>query len=187
MSQTDTTHIAAHCFVRGEIQFDGPAVIGGRVEGAIAANDALEIAESGVVEGDIRGVLVDIHGTVKGNIFAAQACRLGATARVTGELRAANLAIAEGASFVGQVSVGTEVAAEIEPAGETQDEGAVIPAGNGAVNRMEILAEETEIEAAPTAAAAAPSMAGPSGPTVRIMPQAIQNTLNRSPKIIKAR
>ena len=70
------------------------------------AEDALEVTPEGVIEGDIQGVLVDIQGTVKGNVIATRACRLGATARVNGEIRATNLSFSDGACFAGQVLVG---------------------------------------------------------------------------------
>ena len=183
MSQSDSTIIAPHTTIKGELHLDGPTSIGGRVEGSITANDALEIAADGLVEGDIHGVLIDILGTVNGNIFAAQACRLGASARVQGELRAANLAIAEGASFIGQVFVGPSATEGLLESSEAPVEAAPVAP---TINRIEALTQQTE-EIAEVAVSAQPIAAAPSGPTVRIHSQNIQNTLNRSPKIIKAR
>jgi len=172
-TQIEATVIAAHSLIKGELHLSGPTVVCGRVEGMIVAEDALEIAAEGMVEGDIHGVVVDVQGTVKGNVIASQACRLGPTARVVGELRAANLAIAEGACFVGQVYVG---GAEREEAAET-------PARQQVINRMESLANEAESVAEMAAAAAAPAE-----PAVRVMTQTVQQTVQqRAPKIIKAR
>ena len=175
-SHADPTIFAAHTFLKGELHLTGPTVIGGRVEGAILAEDALEIAPGGVVEGDVQGIVIDIQGTVKGNVVATQACRLGPTARVAGELRAATLAIAEGACFVGQVYVGGVREAAAADDADAPAEAAIAP-----VNRIESLAHEAEAMAEEAAAAAAPV------PTVRVMAQTVQQTLNRSPKIIKAR
>jgi len=182
MSHTDTI-IAPHTTLKGELCFDGPASIAGRVQGTVTANDALEIATEGIVEGDIQGVLIDILGTVNGNILATRACRLGATARVQGELRAANLAIAEGASFIGQVFVGPSATEGLLETSEVPGEAAPIAP---TVNRIEALTQQTE-EIAEVVASAQPVAAAPTGPTIRINAQTVQNTLNRSPKIIKAR
>jgi cytoskeletal protein CcmA (bactofilin family) len=186
MSQTEATCIARHTFIKGELHLDGPTVIGGRVEGRIIAQDRLEIAVDGIVEGDIHGALIDIQGSVKGNVTADRACRLGATARVTGELRAANLAIAEGASFVGQVCVGAASESDEDEADrdEMQETLAADQAVAGAVNRIESMA--TEVEQVAHIAASAASVPAPT-PTIRVLPQVVQQTINRSPKIIKAR
>src|SRR5271167_3106301 len=92
VSDQETTYLAARTILKGELQLAGPATIAGRVEGAISGDNAVQIIADGSVEGDIQGTVIDIQGTVKGNILASQLCRLGATAVVSGELRAANLA-----------------------------------------------------------------------------------------------
>jgi cytoskeletal protein CcmA (bactofilin family) len=176
----ESTIIAAHTFIKGELHLSGPTVIIGRVEGAVISESQLEIAHDAVIEGDINAVLVDINGTVKGNVYASRACRLGATARVAGELRAANLAISEGACFVGQVYVGGVASEETEQPAETIP---VSIAENPMPNRIESLAEEVEQIAAAAGSANMPSQS----PTVRVNAQTVQQTLHRAPKIIKAR
>jgi cytoskeletal protein CcmA (bactofilin family) len=180
----ETTFLAAHTFFKGELHLAGPATIAGRVEGMIVSQDQLQIAAEGIMQGDIEGVLVDIQGTVTGNILATRACRLGATARVNGEVRAANLAIAEGACFVGQVHVGAEAIDEqtVAPGAVEQE----IPVMVAPTNRLQTMTEEANEMAAEAEAAV---NAGPmsAGPTVTVMPQNIQQTLNRVPRIIRAR
>ena len=182
MSQPEATFIARHAFIKGDLHLDGPTVIGGRIEGSITAQERLEIAADGIVEGDIHGSLVDIQGTVKGNVTADRVCRLGATARVSGELRAANLAIEEGASFAGQVIVGA--AAEADEDEDRHQEQHDSKAVAGAINRIESMTAEVD----QVAQIAATSSGTPqASPTIRVLPQAVQQTINRSPKIIKAR
>lgn len=179
----ETTVIARHTVIKGELHLSGPTIIAGRVEGSIFAHEMLEIAAEGMVEGDIQGILIDIQGSVKGNVFATQACRLGATAHVAGELRAANLAIAEGACFVGQVLVGggREEADAVEEAPiDAAEEISAAHAVAGAINRIESLRAEAESVAA---AHAEP----PAAPTVRIHSQVAQAQLQRTSRIIKAR
>jgi cytoskeletal protein CcmA (bactofilin family) len=194
--QAETTVIARNTFFKGELHLSGPAVIAGRVEGVILSEDSVEIAVEGHLEGDIEGALIDIHGTVKGNVVATRACRLGNSARVTGELRAANLAIAEGACFIGQVCVGGAREKPIAPAADEEEE----LAQSGAINRIEAMAQEVDSLAdtaagAGNAGALAPTIAAPvpvsvvgggPAPTVRVVNQSVQN-LQRAPRIIKAR
>jgi cytoskeletal protein CcmA (bactofilin family) len=123
--------INAQTVIKGEITFAGPAVVCGRIEGQIRAQDELEITAEGSVEGDITGAVVDIQGTVRGNVTASQTTRLGANAKLIGELRAANLAISEGATFVGKVCVGelpAQVKTETRPPAAAQQSVSTPPA-----------------------------------------------------------
>ena len=80
MSEQETTYLAPNTVLKGELQLAGPATIAGRVEGAISGDNPVQVLGEGSIEGDIHGTLVDIQGSVKGNIMATQLCRLGATA-----------------------------------------------------------------------------------------------------------
>ena len=199
MSEQETTYLAPNTVLKGELQLAGPGTIAGRIEGAITGNNAVQVLGEGTVEGDIQGTLVDIQGSVKGNIMATQLCRLGATARVSGELRAANLAIVEGACFVGQVCVGgpsmeeelRQQQAAVQQARQTVAQRpspthhVAAPANNvmhemaAASNRIANLAAQAN-EVADVAADG-------SDATVNVVSDNIQNSLNRGPKIIRAR
>jgi cytoskeletal protein CcmA (bactofilin family) len=171
----DTTVIAHHTTVKGEFHFSNAAIVAGKLEGGIISEESLEVTPEGEIRGDIQGVLVDIQGTVNGNIVATRACRLGATARVNGEIRAANLSFADGAFFAGQVFVGSETGDAL-----VQDETDNISAAQavaGSINRLQTLAQEVE----EVAASAKPE------PTVRVLSQNVQQSMHRTPKIIKAR
>ncbi|MCL2646394.1 MAG: polymer-forming cytoskeletal protein [Phycisphaerales bacterium] len=159
------TVIAAHTFIKGEVQCSGPATITGRVEGAVTAQDQLDISAEAYIEGDVQGAVIEINGSIKGNILATRSCRLGPTAKVAGELRAANLSIAEGACFVGQVSVGA-----IDAPNDT-------PATESVAHRLDALAADSR-ELAEIAAAA---------PVVRVSAEAVQKAVQRGPQIIRPR
>jgi cytoskeletal protein CcmA (bactofilin family) len=154
LTEVPATVIAPDTLIRGEVSFQRPATVLGRIEGQIAAHDALEIGPSGVVVGDITGTAVDIQGHVEGNVTAHAAVRLGPTARLHGELRSANLAICEGATFVGKVFVGATDEADVpapghhaeEPAHEPVHEPAQQPRHQPAAHR-EVMAEAQQAEA----------------------------------------
>ena len=201
MSQP-VTSIAPHTYIKGELQFDGPAVIAGQIQGNIKARAPLEIAAEGIVDGDIRGTTVAIQGTVKGNIVAAQSCRIGATARVAGNLCTANLAIAEGAKFIGHVCVGETEAPETGFGGAPSEvgmaEGARLRPSDAAEEAAALHAVEatsTHVEKAtarreeaePAVATTMTIPVAPVMPTVQILSENVQAMLHRAPRIIKAR
>lgn len=170
----ETTIISSNTTLKGEITFGGPARIAGRVEGQIHAEDVLEITEEGSIEGDIYGTMIEIHGTIKGNVTASKTCRLSPSAKLAGELRAANLAIAEGATFVGRVYVGGEAGAMEADAAQVNGETMTAPVNFQ--NRMEQLAEGASTEEA---------VAEANG-SIRVLTQNVQNSVQRQPRIIKA-
>ena len=75
MSDQETTYLAANTILKGELQLAGPGTIAGRVEGAISGENPVQVLGEGSVEGDIQGTVIDIQGSVKGNIMASQLCR----------------------------------------------------------------------------------------------------------------
>jgi len=171
----ETTIISANTTLKGEVTFGGPARIAGRVEGQIHAEDVLEITEEGLIQGDIYGTMIEINGTIRGNVTASKTCRLSPTAKLAGELRAANLAIAEGATFVGRVYVGGEASAmEQESQQAAAEQGA--PAPVNFQNRMEQMADNASTEEAVSEASS----------SIRVLAQNVQNSVQRQPRIIKA-
>jgi cytoskeletal protein CcmA (bactofilin family) len=113
------TIISTNTRVKGELHLAEHTRIAGTVEGLVATAEPLELTASGTIIGDVRGATFDIHGTLRGTITLSQACRLGPTARVTADLRASSLSIAEGAQFQGNVTIGAPLPADdAEPAAE---------------------------------------------------------------------
>ena len=94
--------------IKGEFQFDGSARILGAVEGTIAAKGLLEIGDGGRCKGTISGDRVVIDGRVEGDVTARQTLQLAAKGNLQGDLVAASLVIAEGATLVGHCRVGPE-------------------------------------------------------------------------------
>jgi cytoskeletal protein CcmA (bactofilin family) len=163
----ERTILSAGTRIKGEVHFAGPACIAGTVEGLITTGDPFELTASGTIIGELRGTTIDIHGTIRGNVVASECCRLGPTARVTGEIRTGTFSVAQGARFHGPVSIGSPVQA---PEGE-----AAVDAGE---NPIEQLAAEAAQFASETAAT--------SNADLRILTQNVQKTLH-SPNGSRAR
>jgi cytoskeletal protein CcmA (bactofilin family) len=190
MSEVITT-ITAQTSVKGEMHLGGPSIIAGRVQGNITTIDTLELTAEGVIEGDIEGTTLTIDGMVKGNITAAQACRLGPTARVAGDICVAHLAIAEGARFIGHVCVGEIEAPAKEAPGKNRledaaEETAAIQAVEATIAHVEQVAARLD-ESVPPNPTPAPSAAPAPTPSVQIMSETVQAALRRGVRVIKAR
>ena len=90
----------------GKLAFEGPARIEGAVEGEIAAQDTLTIGETAVVNAQIIGSAVIIHGRVTGDVTARKRLEIRAPGRVMGNITTPSLVIHEGVVFEGQCTMG---------------------------------------------------------------------------------
>ena len=99
------TFIGSSIVIDGEITGDEDLVIQGTVKGRIALRESLYVEESGVVEADIETQNVDVSGQVTGNVTASDKVELKAQCRMTGDIKAPRILIADGAIFKGNVDM----------------------------------------------------------------------------------
>lgn len=120
-----TTVIGPDTFIKGEMVFEHAATVLGRFEGRIASKGELVIGETSNCKASIDAARIVIDGAVEGDLTARERLELNPGAVVTGDIVAAKLVAAEGASFVGHCRVGeAAVKAAKEP-------GASIPIDQG--------------------------------------------------------
>ncbi|MFP6683629.1 MAG: polymer-forming cytoskeletal protein [Polyangiaceae bacterium] len=93
--------------IEGEVTSEDEVVVGGIVRGKLSIEGQLTIESEGVVEADIGAQSVSIGGSVTGNVTASERVDLLAGGRLIGDVKAARLTIADGASFKGNVDMGT--------------------------------------------------------------------------------
>ena len=101
------THIGASVDFDGNLTCEEDLTIEGRLTGNIHLRDAtLIVAQAALLDATIRAARVVVQGTVKGSISAGQRIELAPSARVTGDLSAIQVVIADGAQFNGRVDMG---------------------------------------------------------------------------------
>lgn len=99
------TFIGSTIVIDGEISGDEDLVIQGTVKGKIALKESLYVEASGVVEADIETQNVEVSGQVTGNVTATDKVELKAQCRMTGDIKAPRILIADGAIFKGNVDM----------------------------------------------------------------------------------
>lgn len=92
--------------ISGKVAFEGPARIEGQIEGEVLASDSVTVGESAVVNAQITGATVVIHGKVTGDITASKRLEIRAPGRVYGNVTTPSLVIEEGVVFEGHCSMG---------------------------------------------------------------------------------
>ena len=110
MVNTMTT-IGASLLITGEIISQEDITIHGRVSGKIRMREgSLLVAPKGSVDADVQGAQVTIHGTLAGNVVAAERIVLTPTADVSGKLTTCAVVMHEGARFNGSIDVNRQTA-----------------------------------------------------------------------------
>jgi cytoskeletal protein CcmA (bactofilin family) len=96
-----TCVIGAKTVIKGEITGDEDLVIEGNVEGQIRITRDLRVAPGGVVKATLEAQSLTVSGEVIGDCQATTRVEIQATGRLTGNIRAPKIVIAEGAMFRG--------------------------------------------------------------------------------------
>jgi cytoskeletal protein CcmA (bactofilin family) len=103
--------------VSGNVEGDEDLVVEGRVEGSISISRLLIVESTGFVQAEVNVHSVAISGVVVGNITAEASVQINEEGRVMGDIRAPRVALADGASFSGNIDMGEfDVEQALEPA-----------------------------------------------------------------------
>jgi cytoskeletal protein CcmA (bactofilin family) len=101
------TTIGASLIINGQVTSREDITIHGRVIGEIDMEQgALLIAPSANIDARVRATRLTVHGTMAGDIAAAERVELSDTASVCGTLLAPAVVMREGALFNGAIAVG---------------------------------------------------------------------------------
>jgi cytoskeletal protein CcmA (bactofilin family) len=93
--------IGSKTHIKGEIAGDEDVVVEGIVEGHVRITRDLRVSTGGTVRAIVEAQSVIVSGEVVGDCTATQRVEIQATGRLTGNIRAPRIVIAEGALFKG--------------------------------------------------------------------------------------
>ncbi len=119
-TDTQTTVIAADTHIRGEMSFDRTAKLLGKFEGKVTAKGELQVAEGAVCKAEVEAGRVTLDGAIDGNVTAQDRIQLNSKASINGDIKAAKLVVAEGASLYGHCAVGPDAAKAASPQQQPQ-------------------------------------------------------------------
>lgn len=97
------TRIGPGTRLKGDLESDGPVDLAGTLDGDVKVGGHCRVREGARVSGRIEATTLVVEGTVDGPSLVAEKIEIGATARVTANVRARLVAIADGAFFEGEV------------------------------------------------------------------------------------
>jgi cytoskeletal protein CcmA (bactofilin family) len=118
-------------FFKGDLSAEEDLLIQGRVEGTITHTQRLTVGPQGTVKANIHAQLIVVEGTVHGDMQAEKSVFVKETARVVGNIYAPVVSILEGASFSGNIDMGSKHAGQ-QSVRETAAAAPVRPASSAA-------------------------------------------------------
>jgi cytoskeletal protein CcmA (bactofilin family) len=96
------TRLGSDTVLKGTLRFTGSVEISGKLEGKILADGFLFVRDGAEIRADIRAEDIIVAGTVHGNIEATHRLEILATGRIYGNVRTAQLRVADGVIFEGK-------------------------------------------------------------------------------------
>lgn len=96
-----TCVIGAKIVIKGELTGDEDVVVEGTIEGQIHTNRDLRVAPGGQVKATVAVQSLVVSGEIVGDCEATSRIEIQSTGRLTGNIRAPKIVIAEGAMFRG--------------------------------------------------------------------------------------
>jgi cytoskeletal protein CcmA (bactofilin family) len=118
-----STIIGKDATFKGDLSYDGAAQILGNVEGTINAKGKLSVADGAHCKADIKAGEVAVQGHVEGNVEATDRIDLQASGVLNGDIVAARMSMADGASFVGTCRIGVSANGSPKPGGQQTTQG----------------------------------------------------------------
>lgn len=100
------TIIGADASFKGELKFESAAKVLGEVEGSINSKGKIQIAAGAQCKAAVTAKEVAVEGHIEGNVEATDRVELQPKGRITGDVVAARMSMADGASIDGHCKIG---------------------------------------------------------------------------------
>lgn len=113
IGKDEVTIISAGVLIEGKITTNGNIRIDGNINGDVLADGNITVGETGEINGEITGEMVNIGGSVNGAVNAREKLTLEGKSHLKGDLVTKILVIEAGASFEGRSSMSGTRTAEL--------------------------------------------------------------------------
>ena len=93
---------------KGELSFDSAAKVQGIIEGSIKSKGKILIADGSTCKASVTASEVAVEGHIEGNVQASERIEIKRNGRITGDIVATRMTMADGASIEGHVRIGLD-------------------------------------------------------------------------------
>jgi cytoskeletal protein CcmA (bactofilin family) len=101
----DGSFIAAGATLEGNLSFSGSTAVAGHLKGDVSADSLLVIEHGAVVEGNVTGTVIIVHGTIKGSVCASEIIEAWPGCRLEGRAYAPSMRVDAGASILADLMI----------------------------------------------------------------------------------
>lgn len=105
MAPQPQTVIGSTIVIDGELRSNEDISIQGTIKGKVETTADLFVEASGTIDAEVNTRSIEIHGTIVGNVRASDKYELMREGRVTGDVSAPRVVIADGAKFKGHIDM----------------------------------------------------------------------------------
>lgn len=125
------TILGADASFKGELSFDSGAKLLGKFEGSIASKGRIHVADGAKCTATVKAKEISVEGNIEGNVEATDRLELKPKGTIIGDVTAARMVMADGASIDGHCRIGVNGQArggatahtEVKPAQQQQPVG----------------------------------------------------------------
>jgi len=114
------TIIGADASFKGDFKFESAAKVLGNIEGSITAKGTVHVANGSKCKATISAKEIAVEGAIEGNVEASDRIELKPDGSITGDIVAAKMTMADGASIDGYCRIGANgkasTSTEVKPA-----------------------------------------------------------------------
>ncbi len=111
-------HLGQGMEVKGTLRFEGSVRIDGKFTGKVVSPATLILGPTATVDGEVEVGELEVHGTLRGQVKAAQRTTIHGTGKVDADIDTTSLVIEPGAHFNGRCEMRKKEAAR-SPTGPT--------------------------------------------------------------------
>ena len=104
------TVLGPECKINGDLTLDSDVLVVGSFNGTLRVSGVLEVSEAASINGTIITDVLRSAGTIEADVVAETAVEMTASASRTGRVYTQRLAVADGAHFEGQITLGSHAA-----------------------------------------------------------------------------
>lgn len=101
------TMIAKGVTLEGNFVSEGPVQIEGNVKGHVKTSASLAVGSESNIIADVSADSAIIAGSIQGTVLITNKLHLRSTAKITGDIRCASIAVDAGATISGKIEVGS--------------------------------------------------------------------------------
>ena len=123
------TVIGADASFKGDLTFDSAAKFLGKFEGSISSKGKVLVADGSRCKATFKAKEIAVEGHIEGNVEATERLELKPKGTIVGDVVAARMVMADGASIDGHCRIGVNGQARVAAGGTTTE---VKPVGQAA-------------------------------------------------------